>query len=84
LLLSLVVAMPMLKWTETSSCPARTGCSNDFMIRSATEIAPRYARSRLSTITANSSPPSRAIASDGRTDWRSRSAIPTRSSSPAT
>ena len=81
--LSCVVAMPIERWTKMISPAALTGCSNAFMMRSATIVALSLTERSSLTITANSSPPSRAIASSGRTESRSRRATATSSSSPA-
>ncbi len=65
--LSCVVAIPIERWTKMISPAALTGCSNDFMMRSATIVALSLTERSSLTITANSSPPRRAIASSGRT-----------------
>ena len=80
--LSCVVAMPIERWTKMISPAALTGCSKDFMMRSATIVALSLTERSSVTITANSSPPSRAIASSGRTESRRRCATATSSSSP--
>ncbi len=69
---ALVVATPMLAVPTKSRLPSRTGWRIAASSRSARAAA--SISSTSSTSTANSSPPSRASVSDGRTCWLIRSA----------
>ena len=72
---------PTLAPTLTASPPAGTRWANAAMMRSATTTT-SSGPSRRSSRTANSSPPKRAMVSDGRTHSHSRSATAISSSSP--